>query len=98
MTTSVKWTTLALQDLEDIQDYIAERNPPAAFELAEQIRGQIHERLADYPLSGRAGRVDGTRELVVSGTAYVVAYRVQNEGVEILAIKHGAQEWPKVFE
>ena len=54
-------------------------------------------QLADFPLSGRDGRVDGTRELVIPGTQYIVAYRVVDSGVEILAIMHGARQWPEKF-
>ncbi len=49
-------------------------------------------------MSGREGRVDDTRELVLSNANFIVAYRVSNDEIEILAIKHGAQEWPAVFE
>jgi plasmid stabilization system protein ParE len=37
----------------------------------------------------------GTRELVVVGTPYIVAYRVSDLHVEILTIQHGAQLWPE---
>lgn len=97
MSKPIRWTLPALRQLEDIQDYIAEHNPRAAFELAERIRLQVNEQLPEQPLSGRNGRVDGTRELVISGSKYIVAYRVKDD-VEILAVKHGAQIWPDTFE
>lgn len=90
----VVWTAPALRQLEEIQDYIAEDNPLAAFEIAETIQTSVHGRLLDHPMIGRRGRVKGTRELVVSDTPYIVAYRVQSEEIQILAIKHGAQQWP----
>ena len=37
-----------------------------------------------------------TRELVVTGTPYVVAYRVTPAGVQILRVVHGARDWPSV--
>ena len=40
---------------------------------------------------------DGTRELVVTGTPYIVAYTVLDNRVEILAVQHGAQEWPERY-
>jgi plasmid stabilization system protein ParE len=43
---------------------------------------------------GRSGRVAGTRELVIAGTPYLVAYRVEAKAVVILAVIHGAQRWP----
>jgi toxin ParE1/3/4 len=33
----------------------------------------------------------------VSGTRYIVAYRVAGEVVTILRVLHGAQQWPKQF-
>lgn len=46
------------------------------------------------PYLGRAGRIRGTRELVVTGTPYVVAYRIMPEGVQVLAVVHGARDRP----
>lgn len=36
-------------------------------------------------------------ELVVTGTPYIVVYRLR-EKVEILAVVHGARDWPKRFD
>ncbi len=50
------------------------------------------------PQLGRRGRVKATRELVVAGTPFIVAYTVlRGQVVEILAVIHGAQEWPDEF-
>jgi toxin ParE1/3/4 len=43
---------------------------------------------------GRAGRVRGTRELVVPGLPYIVIYRVRKDTIQIARILHGAQLWP----
>ena len=42
---------------------------------------------------GRQGRVANTRELVVLGTPYIVAYVVLPDGVKLLRVLHGAQQW-----
>ncbi len=46
---------------------------------------------------GRAGRVPGTRELVISGTPYIVPYRVRGGAVEVLRVFHAARRWPTEF-
>jgi toxin ParE1/3/4 len=46
---------------------------------------------------GRPGRVPGTRELVVSDTPFILPYRVRDSAVEILAVFHGARQWPEQF-
>jgi toxin ParE1/3/4 len=43
---------------------------------------------------GRPGRVTGTRELVISGTPFVVIYRLQEQSIEVLRLLHSAQQWP----
>lgn len=92
----VVWTLPAIQDLEAIQDYIADRRPAAATRLAKRIFDQTKALLAKNPNVGRLGRLSGTRELVVSRTPYIVVYRV-GARVEILAIIHGARDWPESF-
>lgn len=49
------------------------------------------EQLTDLPSLGRPGRVAGTRELVVSKTSLIVAYRRTGDRVEILAVIHAAR-------
>ena len=49
------------------------------------------------PGLGRPGRVPGTRELIVSGTRYIVPYRVKEDVVQIITVLHGAQKWPDRF-
>jgi plasmid stabilization system protein ParE len=49
-------------------------------------------------MAGRKGRVAGTRELVISGTPFVVAYGIERNEVRILAVLHAAREWPEEFE
>ena len=42
---------------------------------------------------GRTGWKDGTRELVIPNTSYIVVYRIVEKSVEILAVLHGARDW-----
>jgi toxin ParE1/3/4 len=54
--------------------------------------------LGERPHIGRAGRVPGTRELVVTDTPFVVPFRVNEKDGEMLAIFHGARQWPEDFQ
>jgi toxin ParE1/3/4 len=92
----VFWTRPALRDLEAIGDYIARDNRPAADRIVKRIRDRTRD-LAQYPLVGRAGRVAGTRELVILDTRFIVVYRVGDEQVEVLAVFHAARRWPDSF-
>ena len=92
----VAWTIPALADLDHIQDFIARDNPVAAFRLTSDILRRADAVLSANPAIGRQGRVAGTREWIVPGTAYIIAYRVRNR-IEILAVVHGARAWPERF-
>jgi toxin ParE1/3/4 len=48
------------------------------------------EKLAHFPHLGRPGR-ESCRELVVSGTPFIVVYRVEGEEIRIGTVVHGAQ-------
>jgi toxin ParE1/3/4 len=86
----------ALANLNAEAEYIARDNPPAAARVVQTIRKSI-DLLQRYPALGRPGRVAGTRELVVSGTPYIVPYRVRDNEVQILRVFHGARKWPSKF-
>jgi toxin ParE1/3/4 len=92
----IVWSEHARQDLRQIFEYIANENPNAARSLLAEIRKQAII-LIDNPQIGRSGRVEGTRELVLSGTNYILPYRVKGKQIQILAVFHGARKWPESF-
>jgi toxin ParE1/3/4 len=87
------WCILAQADRDAIFDYIEADSPQAAITVDDRIREQV-ETLVRFPQSGRLGRIEGTRELVVPRTPYIVAYRVTGDAVRILRVLHGARRWP----
>ncbi len=89
----LEWSVFAQADRNAIFDYIEAESPQAAIIVDDRIRMQV-EALAQFPLSGRSGRVEGTRELVIHRTPYIAAYRIQGKTVRILRVLHGAQQWP----
>jgi len=89
----LEWLPLALADFEKIIDFIAQDDPWAAIAQGDEIESQV-TLLQDNHLMGRPGRVRGTRELVVVRTAYIVAYRIKGNHIQILRVLHGSQSWP----
>ena len=75
-------------------DYIAQDSPRAAIAQDEEIEKQA-DMLLDNPNMGRLGRLKTTRELVISRTSFIAAYRIVGERIEILRILHGSQQWPR---
>ena len=91
---TVVWSPRAIGHLAALRAYIARERPGAAARTATTLLSAV-ERLAAMPNLGRPGRVSGTRELVVAGTRYVVAYRLRGGRLEIIGVFHGRQRWPK---
>jgi addiction module RelE/StbE family toxin len=89
----LEWSVFALEDRDGIFDYIEEDSPRAAVVVDDRIRTQVRQ-LLQSPETGRLGRVEGTRELVISRTPYIAAYRITGDTVRILRVLHGAQQWP----
>ncbi|MDO8834223.1 MAG: type II toxin-antitoxin system RelE/ParE family toxin [Vicinamibacterales bacterium] len=94
---TLRWTRLAVSHLDSAFESLAQDNPDAAGAVADRILSAV-EALERHPEMGRSGRVPRTRELVVTGTPFIAAYRVRKDRVEILAVLHGARRWPARFE
>jgi len=89
----VRWTMPAAQDLQEITRYIRKDSPSAARAVAKTLFDAANA-LDIMPDRGRAGRIPGTRELMVPGLPYIVVYQVTVTAVQILHIYHGARNWP----
>jgi len=77
------WSDAAQADCEYIYDYIDSNNPRAAIAGDDRLEEAV-ERLMQFPMSGRIGRMNGTRELVVIGTPYIAAYQLTDRIIRIL--------------
>ena len=89
----IVWAQHAAADREAIFSYIEIESPAAAISVDRRIKRSVY-RLADFPESGRPGRVEGTRESVVPKTPFIIAYAVEAERIRVLRILHGARIWP----
>lgn len=90
----------ARADLGEIVEYIARDDPDAAERVYERVLAAA-TLLLNQPGLGRAGRVDGKRELLVPRTRYILPYRVRGGAkgvVEILAVLHSSRQWPESFD
>ena len=93
MSLILRYEADAVADLRRIIEYGIEQGhtDPVAY-----VRG-LRDRLGllrEYPLAGREGRLERTRELVIANTPFVAIYLVQQPAVLVLRILHGAQQWP----
>ena len=93
---TLEWTAAAIQNLYTLHSYLLDKNASAADEVVDTITSSV-DRLRENPRMGRPGRVDGTRELVIHRTPYLIAYAVRPAAIRVLAVLHGKQRWPTAF-
>jgi len=85
----VKWTKTALASVDEIAGFIAKDNPTRATSFVLELQAAV-TKLQAHPGIGRAGRVPGTRELVLHKN-YIAIYRVRGGDIEILRLHHSAR-------
>jgi len=90
----IRWLKRALLDLGEAESSISRDNPVAAAEVVLKVVKYV-SFLEQQPGLGRHGRVPGTKELVVSGTPYVVPYRVKEDTIQVLRVYHSYRKWPE---
>ena len=90
----VRFTASAQADIQAIFDYIAKDNPYVARRVVLAIE-QATSRLGPFPLSGRIGAVESTRELVIPRLPFIVVYCVTDLTVDIVSVFHATQNRPR---
>lgn len=92
----VRWLAKALASLSAELGHIAAEDADTARRIAIVVRERT-ERLAQFPESGRPGRVVGTRELVLAGLPFIIPYRVRGEEVQVLRFFHTSRKPPATW-
>lgn len=87
----LRWTRLALADFEQAHDHIAEENPQAAHQIAQRILDAT-ERLLEYPLIGRVGEDEDSREWPVDKTPYLLVYSIKGDVIELWRVWHESRD------
>jgi toxin ParE1/3/4 len=93
----LRWTARAVADLEEIADYLLGVQPKAWDKLLARIELTL-DYLLQFPHMGKMGVVKGTREFVISGTPYIVVFRIKLDVVQILSIRDGRMRVPPSYE
>ncbi len=70
----IVWQERAIKDVEHLSDYISQDNPRAAVDVQTRII-TLTKQLSEFPLSGVAGEITGTRQLYVQPYPYLIIYR-----------------------
>ena len=86
----LRWTPVAASDLEDIRNYVDAHFPEFSRTTVKTIYTEI-QSLRRFPMRGRTGEVEGTREYWLSPLPYIVVYRVTDDTIEVIRIWHTSQ-------
>jgi toxin ParE1/3/4 len=86
---ALRWTKTALRSVDEIASFIAKDNPTRATSFVLELKDAVI-KLQVHPGMSRAGRVPGTRELVLHKN-HIAIYRVRGNDVEILRLHHVAR-------
>ena len=50
-----------------------------------------------FPMLGRVGRIEGTREFPIVGLPYFIVYALASESdIDVLSVVHSARQYPPV--
>jgi plasmid stabilization system protein ParE len=91
---NVRYSAIALTELDEILATIATDNPSAAHRLAARIE-RVVERLAQFPNSAlRVAQRLGVRVVPLLRYPYLVHYTVDRDEIVILRVIHGARRQP----
>ncbi len=88
------WSPLAVDRISEIAEYIALDNPVAAEKWVDGIFDSV-KQLKQFPNSGRMIpelQLENFREIIFGN--YRVIYRVDENQVSILTVRHGKQVLP----
>ena len=92
----IAWTENALSDLRRAREYLLINDRELIAVTAIKLKKAL-ELLSAHPEMGRIGRIKDTRELLLTGTSFLLPYRVKLENIEILAFMHARRRWPKKY-
>lgn len=84
----VVWSREAAADVERITGYIALFRPLAAQRMAARLRGAA-AALSEHPERGQVVR--GRLRQFVVVKPYVIRYRLDDDAVSIIFVRHGAR-------
>ena len=90
---NIVWSRQAIRHLVQLRNYIAKDSEQNAALTASRILKAV-DLLQSHPETGRPGRINGTRELIVPDTPWIIPYRIRRERLELIAVFHGRQKWP----
>jgi plasmid stabilization system protein ParE len=83
----VRYSPLARADREAIFQYLSERSPIGATRVMAAIV-RATEQLSAHPMSGVETESAGIRAILAGRYPYKIYYRIRNDTIELIHIRH----------
>lgn len=91
---NLSFTPAAAADLEAIRTFLAEDDLAVAERVVARILQSV-SMLETFPMLGRPGRVNDTRELTIAGLPYFAVYRIADATeIDVIAVMHTRRQYP----
>ena len=87
----------AIQDIDDIWNYVGQNSQQAADNLFDKLRKQF-SILAKFPHLGRLRPKLASYLRSFSVGSYIIFYRPIEEGIEIVRVVHGSRDIEQIFQ
>jgi plasmid stabilization system protein ParE len=86
----LRWLPEAAEDLREIHDFLRMHSPDMAHRIVNEIYDAARA-LTRTPYIGRPNTTRNTRELILVRIRHKIVYRVHEDAVLILRIRHTAR-------
>ena len=94
MALNINFTPRARKRLKSIEAHISKSNDSAAGRVISRIL-QAVMMFERFPLLGREGKIQGTREFSIPNLPYIIVYKIISEtDIDILTIIHERKKYP----
>ena len=90
---SARYTREALDDLDQISAYLAQRNPAVAAGFLDAVESVV-ERLTRFPLSAQETKMPDVRAAPALRYPYIIFYTAEAGDVVVHYIRHAARLRP----
>lgn len=88
------WTRQALEDLAEARAYVEETSPQAVAKVEERLEHTLKMLRIDPLNTTKSWYIEGTREIAVEGTFFMLVLRMRGMKAEILGLLHLSRPWP----
>jgi toxin ParE1/3/4 len=94
---SIRFSTEANHDIEEVSNYIFDLNPVAAHHFLDAL-DETCELLSEHPLIGRLRPALGENLRSFPVGNFLVFYTPASDGIDVVRVVYGGRDLPGIFQ